>query len=247
MIEKSDQRVVRACEERAARASELAGQFTAAAEPLRFAEGLFRAQADAARRLTPDFAKAVEASRSIIDYVAAQGPSALAADARGFQSDRLRAYWGGLLEFDYLSRAALQPYARFLRERGIALERPEGPCSACGGAPWIAARRGGGGPNSDGSARSLLCALCALEWQLPRIRCPACGEEDPGKLPNYAAPEHPAARIEACETCRAYVKSIDLSKDARPLPEVDDLVSLSLDLWALEQDFTRLEPGLAGL
>jgi len=56
-----------------------------------------------------------------------------------------------------------------------------------------------------------------------------------------------SARIESCETCRAYVKSIDLSNDARPLPEVDDLVSISLDLWALEQGFERLEPGLAGL
>lgn len=243
----AEERVARACEERAARASLLAGQVQAAGEPLRFAEGLFRAQAEAARRLTPDFAAAVEAARPIIDFVAARGPAALAQDARGFQSDRLRAYWGGLTEFDYLARAALQPYARYLRERGIALGRPEGPCTACGGAPWIAARRGGGGPNSDGSARSLLCAFCALEWQVSRIRCPACGEEDPKKLPNYSAPEHKNARIEACESCRAYVKSIDLSQDARPLPEVDDLVSISLDLWAQEQGFERIEPGLAGL
>jgi formate dehydrogenase maturation protein FdhE len=43
------------------------------------------------------------------------------------------------------------------------------------------------------------------------------------------------------------VKSLDLSQDARPLPEVDDIVSLSMDLWALEQGYSRLEPGLAGL
>jgi formate dehydrogenase maturation protein FdhE len=43
------------------------------------------------------------------------------------------------------------------------------------------------------------------------------------------------------------VKSIDLTQDARPLPEVDDLVSISMDLWAVEQGFERLEPGLAGL
>jgi len=28
---------------------------------------------------------------------------------------------------------------------------------------------------------------------------------------------------------------------------VDDLVSLSMDLWAVEQGFTRIEPGLVGL
>lgn len=246
-MNEAEERTARACEERAARAALLLGQFAAAAEPLRFAEGLFRAQSKVARRLTADFASAVEAARPILDYVAARGPAPLAAQARAFEADRLRSYWGGLSEFDYLARAALQPYARFLRERGIAPGRPEGPCGVCGGAPWIAARRGGGGPNFDGSQRNLICALCALEWNVSRIRCPACGEEDPRKLPNYAAPEHPAARIEACETCRAYVKSIDLSQDARPLPEVDDLVSISMDLWAAEQGFERLEPGLAGL
>jgi formate dehydrogenase maturation protein FdhE len=42
------------------------------------------------------------------------------------------------------------------------------------------------------------------------------------------------------------VKSIDLTLDARAIPEVDDLVSLSLDLWAAREGFTRIEPGLAG-
>ena len=54
-------------------------------------------------------------------------------------------------------------------------------------------------------------------------------------------------RIEACESCHRYLKSIDLTLDARPVPEVDDLVSVVLDLWAQEQGFTRIEPGIAGL
>ena len=40
---------------------------------------------------------------------------------------------------------------------------------------------------------------------------------------------------------------IDLTLDARPLPEVDDLVSLAMDLWAIEEGWTRLEPGWAGI
>ena len=54
-------------------------------------------------------------------------------------------------------------------------------------------------------------------------------------------------RIEACETCRRYIKSLDLSLDARPIPEVDDLVSIAMDLWAVDQGYSRIEPGLAGL
>ena len=49
-------------------------------------------------------------------------------------------------------------------------------------------------------------------------------------------------RIEACETCKRYV-SRSTSLDARPLPEVDDLVSLAMDLWAMEEGWTRLEHG----
>jgi FdhE protein len=54
-------------------------------------------------------------------------------------------------------------------------------------------------------------------------------------------------RIEACETCRRYVKSIDLTLEGRAIPEVDDLVSLGMDLWAASEGFERVEPGLAGI
>jgi FdhE protein len=67
------------------------------------------------------------------------------------------------------------------------------------------------------------------------------------KLPSFQSEHYPAARIEACETCRRYVKSIDLTVDGRAIPEVDDLLSLSMDLWTVREGFTRLEPGLAGI
>jgi len=45
-----------------------------------------------------------------------------------------------------------------------------------------------------------------------------------------------------------YVRvDLDLSLDARPIPEVDELLSLGMDLWAVEQGFRRIEPGLAGV
>jgi formate dehydrogenase maturation protein FdhE len=31
------------------------------------------------------------------------------------------------------------------------------------------------------------------------------------------------------------------------VPEVDDVGSIALDLWAVEQGYTRIEPGLAGM
>jgi hypothetical protein len=177
---------------------------------------------------------------------------------------------------DYLGRALLRPYGEVLAAADIRPQRPAampGGCPFCGGPPWIAARRSptaGAGPlisasalarspraaeapaptrepEIDGAQRVLGCGLCGGEWVINRVHCPACGEETPDKLPTFQGDRYPAARVEACATCLLYVKSIDLTLDARAIPEVDDLVSLAVDLWAVEQGYTRLEPGLAGV
>jgi FdhE protein len=227
---------------RAARAEALAAESAAAAEPLRFAAGLFRVQAAMVS------APAESAPRLLLEYAAERGPAELARDARsGGDADlaqRVSAYRSGG-PFDFLARAALVPQALLQREKGAFMGRGSGPCPYCGGIPWMASRRSGS--SADGAMRILHCATCWHSWQVARIRCPACGEENPDELPSFTAPEHPAVRIEACESCGGYLKSIDLTLDARPIPEVDDLTSLALDLWAGEQGFERLEPGLAGV
>jgi hypothetical protein len=223
----------------------LAIEHPAAAEPLRFAAGLLRVQ----QKLAParELSAVARGARPLLDYVAERGPKLLAESARealrGGFDERVREYWV-TAEDDWLARAVLGPFARGLREAKIAVERPKGACAFCGGGPWVASRIAA--PGSDGAQRMLHCSVCALSWQVSRVRCPACEEEDPAKLPTFSAPEFPAARIEACESCGGYVKSLDLTGDARGVPEVDDLASLSLDLWAMENGFERFEPGLAG-
>jgi len=187
---------------------------------------------------------------------AAAGPPHLAEEARlRLQDDvptartRLFVYWSGDPEArsDYLSRSLLKPWIELLssERRQPVRDRRPGTCPFCGGLPWVASRRPL--PEAHGAQRNLCCALCGGEWEFPRVRCPSCGEADPHKLPSFQNEASPAARIEACDTCRRYVKSIDLSLDARPIPEVDDLASLPLDLWAAEQGYARIEPGLAGI
>lgn len=197
---------------------------------------------------------------AVARHCAGSGPPELAATARqrrdesaDIQAARLLAYWSGgtpasgQASESYLSRALLRPYLEVLRLRGIALDRSgrRGVCPFCGGEPWVAARREGS--LMEGARRMLVCGACGLEWMFQRILCPACAEADPAKLPFFRDDRYSTVRLEACETCRRYVKSIDLSEDARPIPEVDDLVSLALDLWVAEQGFTRIEPGLAGI
>jgi formate dehydrogenase maturation protein FdhE len=256
-------------ERRAARADALARESAAGAEPLRFAAGLYRAQGRLAAELDAfdaedpltghadrDADRIRERAEPVLRFAAESGPERLSGEARARLRDsaatartRLLVYWSGDRGAgeDYLSRAILRPYVELLR----ALNRPpdrihrNGRCPFCGGGPWVAARREGS--LMEGARRQLACSLCGVEWPFGRILCPSCLEQDPVKLPSFASQTHPTVRIEACETCRRYVKSLDLSEDARPIPEVDDLASLALDLWAGERGFTRVEPGLAGI
>jgi formate dehydrogenase maturation protein FdhE len=256
-------------ERRASRAELLARDAPSAAEILLFAAGLYRIQARASERLEASHAsnplsghlnedaESIHGySAWILRYAAEEGPEELAGQASARQQDlpstsqsRLQVFWSGGQSSaeDYLSRAVLRPYVEFLRSINLAPDRVHrrGQCPFCGGMPWVAARREGS--LMEGARRMLACALCGGEWSFGRILCPSCLEEDPHKLPHFGNDRHPTVRIEACETCHRYVKSIDLSEDARPIPEVDDLVSLAMDLWAGEQGYTRIEPGLAGL
>jgi FdhE protein len=256
-------------EKRAGRAEFLSKENAPAAEPLRFAAALFRLQgrlagalsarhADAALtgRLGDDVDRLLDLQESVYVFAAKEGPPELAelarvrtGEARETARSRLLLYWEGDREVadDFLSRAVLRPYGETLARFRVAPDRlhRDGHCPFCGGRPIVSFRRGD--PESHGAARWLSCGLCGTEWLFNRIRCPSCGEEDPAKLPVFQGGPHAAVRIEACETCRRYVKSIDLTIDARPLPEVDDVASIALDLWAMEQGFDRIQPGWAGI
>jgi FdhE protein len=256
---------VEAFERRAARADLLASGSETARAPLRFAAVLYRAQGALAAalggrtlsgRLSDDIELFAANARQLLRAAAAKGPDSLAQAAKARAGEdgealhaRLRTAWEGNTDgaADYLSRAVLKPYLEVLAGLEIRPDRarPAGACPFCGGRPWICARRSAG--DADGAQRLLVCALCAVEWQVNRIHCPVCGEQDPTKLPSFHTESHPGARIEACESCHRYVKSIDLTLDGRLIPEVDDLTSLSLDLWAADEGFSRLEPGLAGV
>jgi FdhE protein len=99
----------------------------------------------------------------------------------------------------------------------------------------------------DGGKRSLLCSLCATEWGFRRVLCPNCGEENKDRLPIFSAPEFDYVRIDACDSCRTYIKSVDLTKNGHAVPMVDELATLSLNFWAQENKYQKLRPNLFGV
>jgi len=147
-------------------------------------------------------------------------------------------------EVPFLQHLLPQPYAECQARRGgISRASVQPLCPFCGEQPVVAALR----PAGDGGKRSLICSLCSTEWDFRRMLCPRCGEEDQEKLPIYTAERFPHVRLEPCDTCHGYLKAVDLTSNGLAVPEVDELASLALDLWADEKGYTKLQTNLFGL
>jgi FdhE protein len=197
--------------------------------------------------------------RGFLSVIEHHAPSALAASARQMASlpsdswiANLEAYWQHAGKYDqqvgafaqFLSRAFLQPYAEF-----CAAHLPRPPvvtppklCPLCGSRPLLGVLH----PEGDGGKRFLVCSFCSEEWEFRRILCPTCGEEAENKLPVYVAEQMKHLRVEACDTCKFYLRTVDLTKDGHAIPLVDDLAAIPLTLWAHEQGYSRLQPNLLG-
>jgi formate dehydrogenase accessory protein FdhE len=197
---------------------------------------LAQAAAQLAQKGTPGWQHAME------DFWHAD-PESVASmnDAGQLQaSDRREATYSDRL----LAWIFLQPYAEFLadhREVAIADGTPL-TCPVCGSRPIVGVLRREG----DGAKRSLICMLCAHEWVFRRIYCPACGEEREPQMAFYSAPEIAHVRVDVCDTCHTYLKSIDLTKTGLAVPIVDELATIPLDVWAREHGYEKLQINLLG-
>jgi formate dehydrogenase accessory protein FdhE len=138
----------------------------------------------------------------------------------------------------------LQPYAEYLADRHevTIVDGTPSTCPLCGGKPAVGVLRTEG----DGAKKSLICMLCAHEWFFRRIYCPACGEEREPQMAYYSAPEIPHVRVDVCDTCHTYLKSVDLTKTGLAVAVVDELATIPLDLWAREHGYEKLQINLLG-
>ncbi len=204
----------------------------------------------------PDSPELLDSFSPFLALVDHKGPALVAQVARELGgvpasawSDLLNAVWLSSDESpsspqEFLAFAFLQPYAEFARSQSPQHDghtRPQCPC--CGRKPTLGILR----PQGDGARRSLLCGFCLAEWEFRRVVCPGCGQEDHAKLPVYTAETFPYIRVECCDSCHTYIKSIDLSKNGLAEPLVDELASVPLDLWAQERGYTKLRPNLLGM
>jgi formate dehydrogenase maturation protein FdhE len=143
----------------------------------------------------------------------------------------------------FFVRACLQPVAENLQLQLAKDAHYVGSvCPACGGLPQMAVLR----PEGEGASRSLLCSFCLCEWSFRRVICPWCGEEDKERLPRYSSEEWTHVHIEACDTCKHYLKAVDLSVNGLAVPLVDEAALAVLDVWASERGYVKIIPNLIG-
>jgi FdhE protein len=218
------------------RAEELAAESPVLPELLHFYRDIARFQSKVADGPTPANLEALLAlvRRSAPDPMAQAAKRIHTWDDILRSADPLHAFFARvLLQASAESRARNAPVSGGVQAR----------CPFCGEKPVAAVLR----PEGDGGKRFLLCSMCFTEWEFRRLLCCNCGEEDKEKLPVYTAEEMPHVRVEACDSCRVYVKAIDLTKNGRAVPEVDEIAAVVLDLWAAEHGYTKLQTNLFGM
>lgn len=201
---------------------------------------------------------------ALLDLVLRTGPPRLAARAAELQ-DADGSFWTELFKAliageenrptdrrdAFFARVLLQPYAERCRARQFAAEAAAANASSpsavrcpwCGARPVVGLLR----PEQYGARRFLYCALCAAEWNVLRLRCVGCGEARADRLVVYTADLMPHVRVDACETCRRYIKTVDLTRDGLADPVVDELAAVPLDLWATGQGYRKLQTNLLEL
>jgi FdhE protein len=149
----------------------------------------------------------------------------------------------------FLARASASPVLEALPHVAATLrsgETDDRRCPRCGGLPQLAVFEDSGEALVT-SQRKLVCSRCANEWVLGRMICASCGETAGGKMPILSdLDQFPHLRIDACEMCRRYLITVDLRKDPRAVPIVDEIAALPLDFAAAERGYTKIAPNVMG-
>ena len=104
----------------------------------------------------------------------------------------------------------------------------KGYCPVCGSIPGLSTLEGEG-------ERFLHCAFCWCKWHIKRIFCPFCENDNPKKQQYFYSREEEEYRVDTCDQCKKYIKTIDTRKMDRDLyPPLEQIATLHLDIKAKE-------------
>jgi len=121
-------------------------------------------------------------------------------------------------------RPAVTFYLNALRELNQDLVSDtwnSGTCPFCNSYPRIAF--------DSETSRRISCLMCGQEWEIQRIKCPYCGNDDHETLGYFEAEEIEGVRIYFCNKCKHYIKVFDTRKRDTQDAETEDVITLVMD------------------
>lgn len=112
----------------------------------------------------------------------------------------------------------------------------KGYCPVCGSLPHLSLLK------EEVGKRFLLCSYCGYQWQTDRILCPFCNNKDQESLHYFTAEGEENYRIDLCNKCHQYIKTIDLRAIGEIDPSLEDLATLHLNVIASQKGYKRPVP-----
>ncbi|TAL30370.1 MAG: formate dehydrogenase accessory protein FdhE [Spirochaetes bacterium] len=114
----------------------------------------------------------------------------------------------------------------------------KGYCPVCGSMPEMSIFE------KDGK-RSLQCGFCGHTWTSRRVYCPYCENTDHETLRYYTIEDEEEYRVDVCNKCKTYIKTIDLRSVSRTVYLPLEIVSTPYMNIKFEE--MGYKPGLATL
>ena len=112
----------------------------------------------------------------------------------------------------------------------------KGYCPICGSLPSLSLLK------DEIGKRYLLCSYCGFQWRIDRLICPFCNNNQHESLRYLFAEGEEAYRVDLCEKCHQYIKTIDLRSIGESDPSLEDLATLHLDVLASQKGYKRPVP-----
>ncbi len=139
--------------------------------------------------------------------------------------------------FSFLIQSSTRPSIEAGVEQLLSEIDPEawlkGYCPICGSFPSLSLFK------EEVGKRYLLCSFCGMQWRIDRLICPFCNNKEQESLPYLYAEGEEAYRIDLCEKCHQYIKTIDLRKMEASDPSLEDVATLHLDILASQKGYKR--------
>lgn len=89
-------------------------------------------------------------------------------------------------------------------------EWDKGFCPVCGSMPELSVFE-------DNGKRSLACGFCGHRWRSKRVFCSFCGNTDHETLRYFEIEDEEEYRVDVCDKCKRYIKTVDVNKLSRPV------------------------------